>query len=82
MLSTAVPQQSFVGVLLDDSRSMRIADDGEPRGEFVARRRSAGTAACSRRLAERFKLRLFRFAESPERLPSVAELAFDGGRPR
>src|SRR5690349_21599161 len=35
VLQTAVPQQSFVGVLLDDSRSMRIADGGErPRGAF------------------------------------------------
>ena len=29
VLQTAVPQQSFVGVLLDDSRSMRIADGGQ-----------------------------------------------------
>ena len=28
LISTAVPQQNFVGVLVDDSRSMRIADVG------------------------------------------------------
>ena len=61
---TAVPQQSFVGVLLDDSRSMRIADGGQPRGRLRDARRSARTARCCKSLAARFKLRFFRFAES------------------
>src|SRR5438552_845084 len=35
-LKIAVPQQNFVGVVLDDSRSMQIADQGNrPRGDFV-----------------------------------------------
>ena len=34
-LSTVVPQQNFVGVLLDDSRSMLLQDEGgEPRNGF------------------------------------------------
>ena len=37
VLKAAVPQQNFLGVLLDDSRSMTIADrNGEPRTKFVA----------------------------------------------
>ena len=36
ILKAAVPQQNFVGVLIDDSRSMTIADtDGQPRSAFV-----------------------------------------------
>src|SRR5712671_6205560 len=36
ILKAAVPQQNFLGVLIDDSRSMLIADrDGQPRSEFV-----------------------------------------------
>ena len=36
ILKAAVPQQNFVGVLIDDSRSMAIADtDGQPRSAFV-----------------------------------------------
>src|SRR5712671_4900963 len=36
VLKAAVPQQNFLGVLVDDSRSMLIADrDGQPRSEFV-----------------------------------------------
>jgi uncharacterized membrane protein len=79
VLSTAVPQQSFVGVVLDDSRSMRIADEGAPRGDFMG-------AAFGREgtllepLSARFKVRFFRFAESAGRLANVSDLAFDGSQ--
>src|SRR5207302_2958824 len=36
VLKAAVPQQNFLGVLVDDSRSMSIADsNGEPRSAFI-----------------------------------------------
>ena len=36
LLSAAVPQRNYVGVLVDDSRSMRIADrDGKARNDWV-----------------------------------------------
>ena len=36
ILRAAVPQQNFLGILIDDSRSMTIADtDGKPRTDFV-----------------------------------------------
>src|SRR4029079_18381480 len=36
VLKAAVPQQNFLGVLVDDSRSMAIADrDGQTRAAFV-----------------------------------------------
>jgi uncharacterized membrane protein len=79
VLSTAVPQQSFVGVLLDDSRSMRIADDGHPRSDFVARA-FGREGALLKELSDRFKLRLFRFAEAPGRLASVSDLSYEGGQ--
>ena len=38
VLKAAVPQQNFLGILVDDSRSMMIADrDGQPRSQFVQR---------------------------------------------
>lgn len=78
VLQTAVPQQSFVGVLLDDSRSMRIADGNTPRSAFVTE--AFGTdGPLTKSLAARFKLRLFRFADSTDRLESAAGLTFDGG---
>jgi uncharacterized membrane protein len=76
VVATVVPQQSFVGLLADDSRSMRIADEaGRPRSA-VARELVGPESA----LAERFKLRSFRFAGTAGRLEVASEMAFDGGR--
>src|SRR6267142_422187 len=79
VLSTVVPQQSFLGVLVDDSQSMRIADDGETRGQ-VAARSFGPEAPLFKALSDRYKLRLFRFSETAERLPSTSDLTFDGSR--
>src|SRR3954470_8859822 len=61
LLSAAVPQRNYVGVLIDDSRSMQIADvNGRPRSDFVRQRLNADSALV-RQLGERFQLRFFRF---------------------
>lgn len=75
-LSSAVPQRNFVGVLLDDSRSMSIADmDGQSRSALV-QKLVARDSALVRALAERFQLRFFRFGSSTSRLADVTELRF------
>ncbi|HEV7502626.1 MAG TPA: vWA domain-containing protein, partial [Vicinamibacteria bacterium] len=77
VLQTVVPQQSFLGVLLDDSRSMRIADEGEPRGAFVTK--SLGPEApLLKALAARYKLRFFRFSDTTDRIDGVSNLTFSG----
>jgi uncharacterized membrane protein len=81
VLSTVVPQRSFVGILLDDSRSMQIADvDGEPRGTFIQETFGPEGSALARALADKFILRFFRFSESAERLNDPAALSFAGSR--
>ena len=60
VLATVVPQQSFLGVLLDVGRSF------------------GRDAPLRRALADRYKLRLFRFSESADRLEAASDLAFDG----
>jgi uncharacterized membrane protein len=77
VLSTAVPQQSFVGILLDDSRSMRIADGGAPRSELMGRAFGV-ESALNKELAARFKPRFFRFAGTSDRVASASELTFQG----
>ena len=79
VLSTAVPQQSFVGLLFDDSRSMRIADEGRTRAERVAEAFGA-EGALVKELSDRFKLRSFRFAENASRLGRVEDLEFTGAQ--
>lgn len=81
VVATAVPQQNFVGIVLDDSRSMRIADvDGAARSEFVRAQFGDPASAVIEGLAERFKLRFFRFGSSASRLEPGAELDFGGQR--
>jgi uncharacterized membrane protein len=79
-VATVVPQQNFLGILLDDSRSMRIADqDGRTRGA-VAAEAFAPDGALLQALAQRFKLRLYRFSETFGRVDSAAALTYDGRR--
>ena len=79
VLTSVVPQQNFLGILIDDSRSMEIADrDGETRSAFVQEQFGAPESALLTALADRFALRFFRFSSSTERLESVNDLSFSG----
>jgi uncharacterized membrane protein len=78
VVPTVVPQQNDLAVLVDDSRSMQIADeDGATRGA-AAVDLLAGKGALLARLADQFKVRLYRFAEDAERVGGVTDLAFAG----
>jgi len=83
VLTSVVPQRNFLAVLVDDSRSMAIEDvDGEPRSAFVQRQLDATEGELLRALAERFAVRQFRFASTPERIGGVGELGFGGSATR
>ncbi|MFL5582413.1 MAG: glutamine amidotransferase, partial [Gemmatimonadaceae bacterium] len=80
LVSAAVPRRNFLAVLLDDSRSMQVADwEGRPRAEFV-RRRFAADSALLRDLSERFLVRVYRFSGDADRVNGAAELGFAGTR--
>jgi uncharacterized membrane protein len=80
VVRTIEPQRNFVAVLLDDSRSMRIADlDGRPRSAVVVEAFGA-QSALRRALADRFVLRFFRFASGVARVADPTTLAFEGSR--
>ena len=78
VLRAAVPQQNFLGILIDDSRSMTIADrDDKPRTEFVQQQFAPG-GALEQALSKRFVLRYFRFSSSADRLAAPADLKYGG----
>lgn len=82
VVPTVVPQQNVLAVLVDDSRSMQIPDQGgQGRGQ-VAAQLLAPQGELLRRLDQQFKVRLYRFSAGAERIGSVAELSFTGGRTR
>jgi len=78
LLSAAVTQRNYVGVLIDDSRSMRIADrNGKARSDWVEHAFGGPDSAILKSLREKFIVRLFRFSSSAQRVDSVADLTFN-----
>ncbi|MCU1382272.1 MAG: hypothetical protein JWL71_969 [Acidobacteria bacterium] len=79
ILKAAVPQQNFLGVLVDDSRSMSIADlDGQTRSAFIQQQLTGPNARLLAALSQRFVIRFFRFSSSSDRVASAADLTFGG----
>lgn len=81
LVSTAVPQENYLAVLIDDSRSMQIADrEGEPRSAFVQRTFGSQESALLEDLGRRFRLRFFSFSDDAARMEGGTDLRFGGGR--
>jgi len=81
VLTSTVEQRNFVGVLIDDSRSMTLPGDGEePRSQFVTERFGPEGSDLLERLEERFALRFFRFSSTTSRVDDPAGLTYDGTR--
>ncbi|MFQ5704860.1 MAG: hypothetical protein ACE5HT_12670 [Gemmatimonadales bacterium] len=79
VVATVVPQQNFLAVLIDDSESMRIADDrGMPRNQLVTGLFGLAGSDVLTELADRFKLRFYGFSHSASQLGSVADLTYSG----
>ena len=82
ILKAAVPQQNFLGVLVDNSRSLQIADrDGHPRSAFVQDNLAVDRPLLNA-LSKKFVLRFFKFSSVADRLQSTADLTFDGSTTR
>ena len=81
VLSSVVPQENFLGVLIDDSRSMQIADTDEtPRRAFVESNFGDPESELLAALADRFALRFFSFSSDTDRVNDVNELTYSGTR--
>ncbi len=80
VVASAVPQRNVLAILLDDSRSQRIADmDGRTR---LAAMQStfADSSALVRALAEKFALRFIRFGADTRSIDSVTGLQATSSR--
>ena len=83
VVRAAVPQQNFLGVLLDDSRSMQIADvNGQPRASFVKGEFGAADRGLLKALSDRFTVRTFRFSSAATRTTQESDLSFSGSQSR
>lgn len=80
IVSSSVPQRNVLAILLDDSRSMRLADVNDERRLDAARRVLGDSAALAEQLAERFVLRYYRFAADAAPVAGTGGLEAGGTR--
>jgi hypothetical protein len=84
LLSAAVPQRNYVGVLIDDSKSMQIADvdagDARPqtRADAVRHLVAGADSSIRKALGDRFLVRYFRFSSGTQRIASADDVTFAG----
>ncbi len=71
-VATLRPQQNVVAVLVDDSRSMSIADSSGTR-ETAAK--SVLDSGLLKALGERFQVRVYKFGKEPERIQKTDQLS-------
>ncbi|HVS12774.1 MAG TPA: hypothetical protein VMV46_02530 [Thermoanaerobaculia bacterium] len=85
VLSSVLPQQSFVGVLIDDSQSMQVRDgggEGASRADIAAGALSPLPGSLRSLLEPRFQVRVFSFARDARRIEGPEELTFAGSESR
>src|SRR2546422_7738194 len=80
-ISTVLPQESYMAVVIDNSESMKIKDDGQvSRGEQLLKQFEA--TKFFDRLQDKFKVRIYRFDRDAERIEKPDRLSFEGKRTR
>lgn len=82
VVRAAVAQQNVVGILIDDSRSMQIADERGTRADLVRRTFGNPASPLMKALSDRFLIRTFRFSSAAKRVSSPADLTFSGTQTR
>jgi uncharacterized membrane protein len=80
-VSTVLPQESYMAVVIDNSESMKIKDDGQvSRSEQLQKQLEATNFM--KRLSDKFKVRTYRFDSSAERIERLDQMTFGGKRTR
>ncbi len=70
-IATLKPQQNIVGVLIDDSKSMAIAENGATRRDQAAKALDSGLLQS---LKDRFQVRLYRVGDGAARMEKTEQL--------
>jgi uncharacterized membrane protein len=80
-IKTVLPQESYLAVVIDNSKSMQIKDDGQvSRSEQLMKQFE--TTNFFKRLEEKFKVRRYRFDNTAEGMQALDRLNFEGKRTR
>ena len=82
-VATVLPQDSYLAVVIDNSESMNIKDDGvKSRAEELQKQLEA--TSLIKRLKDKFKVRIYRFDREAERIPDdkLDRFMYNGKRTR
>ncbi|HEY7545160.1 MAG TPA: vWA domain-containing protein, partial [Blastocatellia bacterium] len=77
---SVVPGSSYVAVLMDDSASMKLSDEGDTTRLEAIRQTMSTTSRFYAELADKFKIRAYKFSSSAERVSDAQELTGEGQR--
>jgi uncharacterized membrane protein len=78
VVPAVIPQSSFVAILMDDSASMKISDEGGMPRLDAMKQALAADGALIQALSDRFKLKFFRFSDKSEPAGGAADLTGAG----
>src|SRR5438067_12040628 len=78
-ISTVLPQESYLAVVIDNSESMKIKDDGQVSRAEQLQKQFAATNFF-KRLNDKFKVRTYRFDTAAERIERPDQVTFEGKR--
>src|SRR5687767_5038619 len=80
-VSRAIEQRNVVGIVIDDSRSMRITDHGSAiRGDYAHQVFGGPDSTLFKALAEKFQLRFFRTSGAGGRSETLGDTPLNGSR--
>jgi uncharacterized membrane protein len=80
-IKSVLPQESYLAVVIDNSESMKIKDDGQvSRADQL--QKQLETTEFFKRLNEKFKVRTYRFDSAAQRIERPDQLTFAGKRTR
>src|ERR1051326_8251513 len=78
-ISTVLPQESYLAVVIDNSESMKIKDDGQTARSDEMQKQLVATNFF-KRLNDKFKVRTYRFDNTAERIERPDQMSFAGKR--
>jgi uncharacterized membrane protein len=78
-IKSVLPQESYLAVVIDNSKSMTIKDDGQVSRSEQLRKQFEATNLI-KRLQDKFKVRIYSFDNTAQRVERPDQLTFEGKR--
>src|SRR5438128_9866196 len=76
-IKTVLPQESYVAVVIDNSESMKVKDDGQTSRADQLQAQLQSTNFF-KRLSDKFKVRTYRFDRDAERIENIGRMTYEG----